>query len=248
MKFMTYSLFLALFSLKISVSLCHQEFFCPDYTAMFVVVMDQTIGSERLINDRELTFFKEDMGLRDNEIQRVFEDAVKFYNETYGLDFSNSQPNDQNEYFFENAKMTLFRFHENVHYRLIFNNWIRTGNTRTTCRDVQIGGYLVTFTGDQLLHGTYGGAEGIPAGEGDFLEYGYNIFDVCGQSPVVIQIQNATPFRKEPVDGAVFLNFDIYSHVLGYGKALGFISTKPLPDNPGEYRLVARVVFTFPDL
>ena len=36
--------------------------------------------------------------------------------------------------------------------------------------------------------------------------------------------QNASPFRREPVDGAVFLDFDTYSHVLGYGKALGLIS------------------------
>ena len=237
---------LLLFSLGFAVTLGDYADSCPDFTATFVVVMEQNISSVRLINDREQTFFKYDMGLRDDEIEHVFEDAIKFYNETYGLDFSDAKPNEQMEYFFENAKMTLFRFSENVHYKLVLNNWIQTGRTRTTCRDVQIGGYLVTFTGDQLLRGSYGGVNGIPAGVGDFLEYGYNIIDVCDQSPVIMEIQNASPFRREPVDGAVFLDFDIYDNVLGYGKALGFISTKPLQHNPTVYRLVARVVFTFP--
>ena len=71
--------------------------------------------------------------------------------------------------------MTLFRFSENVHYKLVLNNWIQTGRT-------QIGRYLVTFTGDQLLRGSYGGVNGIPAGVGDFLEYGYNIIDVCDRA------------------------------------------------------------------
>ena len=80
--------------------------------------MEQNISSVRLINDREQTFFKYDMGLRDDEIEHVFEDAIKFYNETYGLDFSDAKPNEQMECLFENAKMTLFRFSENVHYKL----------------------------------------------------------------------------------------------------------------------------------
>ena len=246
MKFKYCGFLIGIFCLQFSVSLCGFHS-CSDFTATFVGLSDQILDDPNvLINDPEMTFFKEDMGLRDDDIQHVFEDAIKFYNVTYGLDFSNSPPNEQNEYFFENAKMTLFRFHKNILYRVIFNNWIQTGNTHTTCRDIQIGGYKVTFTGDQLLHGSYGGDEGLPAGVEDSIDYGYNIFDTCYQSPVVIQIQNASPFRREPVDGAVFLNFDIYNNILGYGKALGFSSTKPEPDNPGKYRIIIRVIFTFP--
>ena len=32
----------------------------------------------------------------------------------------------------------------------------------------------MTFTGDMFLHGSYGGDEGIPAGEGDFVEYRFH--------------------------------------------------------------------------
>ena len=240
-----FSVIAVFISLQFPVTLCGPQN-CPDFTASFVGVTDQTVDSKGVVSDPEMTFFKEDMGLRDDDIQHVFQDAIKFFNETYGLDFSNLSPNEQNEYFLENAIMSLFRSNKEVHYQLILNNWIQTGNTRTTCRDIQFGGYQVTFTRDQLLHGSYGGDEGKPAGvEVEYIEYGYYIIDVCNQSPVIIQFQNASPFRSEPVDGAVFLDLDTYNQVLGYGKALGIISRKPVPDNPGKFRLLARVVYTF---
>ena len=202
MDFKICSLLVAVFSLQFPVSLCccHHDF-CPDFTATFVAVIDQRIGTERLISDPEQTFFKTDLGFRDADIQHVFDDAVKFYNETYGLDFSESQHNEQNEYFLENAKMHLFRFHEGVRYEIVYNSWIQTGNTRTACRDAQIGGYLVTFTKDQIVHGTYGGVDGVPVSTGDYMAYGYHTLNVCDQSPVVLQVQSASPFRQVPVDG-----------------------------------------------
>ena len=247
MKFKIYSLLVAVFSLQFSISLCDPRYgYCPDLTATFVTVINQTFDDPLYtIADPEMTFFKDIMGFRDDEIQHAFEDAVKFFNDTYALDFTLSPPNEQNEYSFENAKMTLFRFQEGVRYRVVFNNWIRTGSTCTSCDEVQVGGYLVTFTGDQLLHGSYGGVEGIPATVGEFTEYGYNKFYVCDQSPVIIQIQNATPFRREPVDGTLFLHFDTYNNILGYGKAMGVIISKPDRENPEKYRAVVRVVFTF---
>ena len=231
-------------SLQFPVTLCGLQS-CPDFTATFVGVIDQTIDIDRLPGDPEMIFFKVDMKLRDNEIQHVFEDAVKFYNETYGLDFSNSPPNEQKEYFFENAKLSLFHFHEDNDYRLILSNWIQTGNTCTSYRDIHCGGYRVTFTGDQLLHGSYGGVEGKPAGVGNIIQYGYDMINVCDQSPVIVQFQNASPFRMEPVDGLYPVNYDIYNRVLGYGKGLGISTLKPDKDNPGYYRLVFRLVYTF---
>ena len=248
MKFKIYCLLVAVFSLQFYISLCDPgSAHCSDLTATFVTVINQTFDNPiYTIADPEMTFFRDIMGFRDDEIQHAFEDAVKFFNKTYGLDFSLSPPNEENEYFFENAKMTLFRFQEDVRYQVVFNNWIRTGSTRTSCAEVQIGGYLVTFTGDQLLHGSYGGVEGKPAGVEEFTEYGYNKFYVCDQSPVIIQIQNASPFRSEPVDGLFFLNFDTYNNILGYGKALGVITVEPDRENPEKYRSVVQVVYTFP--
>ena len=68
------------------------------------------------------------------------------------------------------------------------------------------------------------------------------IIDVCGQSPFIIQFQNASLYCSQLVDGT---NFDLHSQVLGYGKALGMLSCKPVQDHPGQFCLVDRVVYIF---
>ena len=236
-------LLITVFSLQVAVS----SQFCPNFSATFVAATDRTIDDfEFITSDPELTFFRDIMGFRDEAIQHSFEDAFKFFNNTYGLDFSLSQPNEQNEYFFGNAKLMLFQFRESISQLLVLNNWIQAGNTRTTCRTIHSGGFRVTFAGDQLLYGSYGGAEGKPAGVGNSVSYGFTRIDTCDQSPVIIQFQTATPIRREPVDGATFLNFDVYNRVLGQGKAVGVFTVKPDPDNEGKFRFISRSVYTFP--
>ena len=93
---------------------------------------------------------------------------------------------------------------------------------------------------------TCGEKEGIPAGVENSIQYGYHIIDVRDQSPFIIQFQNAVPKFHQPaselVDGT---KFDLHSQVLGYGKALGIRSRKPVQDHPGQFHLVAHVVYTF---
>ena len=240
------SLFVAVFIMQFAISDCHPHL-CPDFTATFTEVINQTVDDpDFIIGDPEMKFFKKIMGFRDNDIQHAFDDAIQFFNETYGLDFSLSPPNAQNEYFFENAKMSVFQFHEDIQSPVVLNNWVQTGNTRTTCREIHNGGFTVRFSGNQLLHGSYGGIQGIAVGVEDSLDYGYARLDACDQSPITIQFQAATPVRKEQVDGAVFLNFDAYSSVLGYGKIQGSLMVKPDKNYPGKFRVAARKVFTFP--
>ena len=129
---------------------------------------------------------------RDDAIQHTFEDAFKFFNETYGLDFSLSPPTDQNEYFYQNARLSPSSFADDIDYLVTLNNWIQTGNTRSTCYKIRDGGLGVTFSGDQLLHGSYGGAGGLPADVTNSIVYGFYNIDVCQQSPVIIQVQSAT--------------------------------------------------------
>ena len=54
----------------------------------------------------------EDMGLRDDDIQHLYEDAIEFFNESYGLDFSLSPPNEPKECLLENATLSLYRLHD----------------------------------------------------------------------------------------------------------------------------------------
>lgn len=239
----------------VAMALCNFVFFvngtfCPDRTATLTMFINEPIEKPNpaylTIPDPELTFFRDVMGLRDDDIQHVLSDAIKFSNETYGLDFSRSPPNDQGQLFFENALMFPYRFRENPHFTLVFNNWIQTGNTHHSCEEVLEGGYLVIFTGEQLLHGTYGGEEGIKIDpQGSFL-YAFNVISICDQSPVVIQVQNETPFRLEPIDLTFHIDYNVYNNVLGHGKAYGGSIMKPDPENPGKYRFVTRNVFNFP--
>ena len=224
---------------------------CPSehFSATFLATIEQTADSPFLIQeDPELTFFRNTMMFREEEIQHVFNVAMNFFNDSYGLDFSASVPNEQNERFFENAIMSPFFLSNNINYIVTANNWIRNGNTRSTCYKMRDGGIRVTFQADQTLYGSYGGADGKPAGMNELIVYGFYNIDACQQSPVIIQYQSATPFRAEPVDGTLIINCDLYSRVLGHGKAQGIGIIKPDPDEPERFRIIGRNAFTFPAL
>ena len=187
------------------------------------------------------------MNFRDSDIQHTIEDAIQFFNNTYGLDFSDSVPNEKNEYFIWNiTKMSPFIFPTHINYVVNENFWIRAGNTRSSCYHIHNGGLRVTFLADQVLHGSYGGTKGKPVGPSDELFYGLYNIDVCQQSPVIIQFQTSVPFRAEPIDGMVPFNLDIYNNVLGQGNAQGIFRIFPDPKEPGRFRAVGRNVFSFP--
>ena len=247
MKFviLTIFLFVSLESLA-SAYIPHEQPTCQ-FPATFLAYIDQTIDDPNAIveSDTELKFFKEIMKLRDDDIQHTADDAVKFFNEHYGLDFSLSPPSDEFIYVYENATLSPFKLAKNIDFIVNLNNWIQTGSTRSTCYRMYDGGFVVAFSGTQTLHGSYGGVDGVLVREGENMLYGFLIIDVCKQSPVILQYQSATPLRQEPVDGATTLNFDLYSTVLGYGKELGVASITPHPDEPGRFRYVSRSVYTF---
>ena len=174
---------------------------CPQFPASFIAVIDEKIDApDSFFNsDPDLSYLKEVLKLRDDAIQHTIDDAIKFLNETYGLDFSLSPPEEQNEYIFENARLRPFRFAD-ISYIVTVNNWIQTGSTRSTCYQIRDGGFTVSFSADQILRGSYGGADGILAGGTEFMNYGFYVINVCQQSPIVIQYQSASPVRQEPTD------------------------------------------------
>ena len=220
---------------------------CGQFPASFVAVIDQNIDSPFAIieADPDLIFFKDVLKFRENAIQNTFDDAITFFKESYGLDFASSSPNEQNQYFYQNSTLGSFKFADDIENLVTLNNWIQTGSTRSTCYRIDQGGIIVRFSGEQTLHGTYGGSEGKTVGPNNFLSYGFYSIRVCQQSPVIIQYQSRSPVRQEPVNGTSILDFDLYSRVLGNGKAQGLFTTTPSVDDPGKYRLVTRNVFTF---
>ena len=169
--------------------------FCSEYSAVFVTAVEQLLDRPTTIApDPEFFFFKEELGFRDDDIQHALDDAFKFFNDTYGLDVSLSSPNEDNEHIFENAKLRLIMFpHPDIYQSMVINNWISTGSTRLTCQNVRDGKLQVSFLGDQLLHGSYGGVDGLPADKNTFLVFGYSKINVCNQSPVIVHQTSVPP-------------------------------------------------------
>ena len=244
MKVWIYSFAFAVSCLLVSSQTCPSDHF----SAIFAATIDQTIDNLTLtVPDPELNFFTNILKFRHQDIIHFAEDAVYFFNETFGLDFTTSlPPNDQHELFYKNAKMGPFLLSDDIMYYVTSNSWLRTGSTRSTCYRMRDGGFEVTFSGEQTLYGSYGGAEGKTIGELETLVYGVYIIDACQQSPLLIQFQSHTPLRSEPIDRNVVINCDLYSTVLGYGKAQGIGSILPDPYQPEKYRVSARNVLTFP--
>ena len=220
---------------------------CPTehYSAVFTATIDQTIDDPAAyMDDPELTFFKTELKFRDSDIQHTIDDAIQFFNNTYGLDFSDSPPNEKNQRFLPNARMNPFMLIPGkLDFIVTDSRWIRTGNTHSSCYFIHSGGFQVTFSADQTLYGSYGGDEGKPAGIGNSMIYAFHIInDVCKQSPLIIQVQNTRPVRTEPVDGVRIAISDLYNPVLGYGKLYSIYQSSPVP---GGFYLFARTVFTF---
>ena len=139
---------------------------CPSdhYSAVFTATIDQTVDNPQPghMDDPELTFFKDYLKFRDSDIQHTIDDAIQFFNNTYGLDFSDP-PNANNERFFQNAKMRpVIITPDQFDYIITDSRWIRTGNTYSSCYFIYDGGFQVTFSAEQTLYGSYGGAEGKP--------------------------------------------------------------------------------------
>ena len=220
---------------------------CPSehYSAIFTSAIDTTAGS-RLSSDPELTFFKTILKLQDSDIEHTIDDAIQFFHNTFGLDFSNSPPNENNERTFQNATMSPIMVLPDRKLIVTDNHWIRTGNTYSSCYFETFGGFSVGFSSEQMLYGSYGGAEGKPAGVGNFVNYAFSVIDVCKQSPLIIKQTSRYPARTEPIDETFVFVDDIYNNVLGYGTAHGLALEYPDPNEPGTSRLTLRVTFSFP--
>ena len=218
---------------------------------MFVITIDQIVPLDDLQlvanPDSELSYFRETLRFSEEEIEQATQDAIDFYNERYGLDFS-GPPDERNVRHFENSTLVPFRVRDIVEIFTTYNRWIVSGNTRSRCFRAYEGGYVVgnTERGQQMLHGTYGGEQGIPVTyPGDEIIWGYFSIKVCPQEPIIIEWNQQTPFRRN-VDGFAVHNQEIYHRQLGKGAGHGIAATGLPPDEDGNVHQFTRVVYAFP--
>ena len=123
-------------------------------------------------------------------------------------DFSFTQPNELGLRFFQNATLQPIRRGDSVNITL--NRWILTGSTQSKCFHTEIGGFLVTFSGEQILKGTYGGEGGIDVPNDRILSYEFVSISVPPCEPIVIQHQSPIPI--ESVRFGLFVIFYELSH------------------------------------
>ena len=237
-------LILAVSSLVVSSQTCPPRHF----SAAFVASIDQTFEDANIhIEDTELYFFRKVLHLQEDEIYNVFEDAINFFNYTFGLDFSHSPPNREYQRYLENAKMHAVVTHKDINYIATSNSWIRNGNTRSKCYRIYEGAIVVSLLNYTLLHGRYGGDEGKPAGPGPYdpLVYGFYSIDACEQSPVLIHYRCPTPLRTEPIDATNVVNCYAFNRALGRGNVQGIGTIRPDRNDREQYRIRYTNVITF---
>ena len=220
---------------------------CPtrDWFAAEFVSIIESVVSAITQPDPDFSFFKEVMMFSEDEIKEVTDDAMEFFNTRFGLDFSQSEPNEFGLRVFQNATFLPHRQSPDVKYTVTYNRWIITGNTRNLCFENREGGFIVTFSGEQLLRGSYGGELGIPVVFRDGLTYGFYNIPVCPQEPIVIRFSSNTPVRFISTDGIGVINLDIHHHLWGPGLAQGLYQIFPA-DLDGRFRFTVRNVLTFP--
>ena len=145
------------------------------FKATITVVTNVTIPITASALDPDLVHFRKTLRFTEEEIDHERDAAMQFYNDMYGLDFTNIKPNDQEQRILGNVIFEPFTSAFNSTY--VFNSWLVSGRTRTKCFLVQGGGFRVCFTGPMMLHGEYGGEEGKPVStNGNLLYYGYDCF------------------------------------------------------------------------
>lgn len=222
---------------------------CPSewLTAQFSIVSDRVLSASlgtNLLNDPTGSYFRDFLRFSESQIALEIETFREFFNVSFGLPFPELDMNGEAR--FENAILSYFRvpFSQTI----TVNTWITTGNVRNRCFNAFNGGVRVTFTGDQLLRGTYGGPTGINVTAGDDLIYGYYRIDARPQQPILIQYQSNTPGRLSPVDNYIVNDNRIFNSQLGFGTEIAVFRMSRFNEEGSLLRAQFYAVFAFPNV
>jgi len=220
---------------------------CPR-GAEFIISFDSVIPLADFLQnipDPNLTFFRNVLKFSEQEIQTAEQSAIEYFNTTFGLDFSQSEPNRQGQRIFQNASFAAGQAPFTATTKA--NRWLVTGSTRSRCFDVRLGWFDVSLLGQQVLHGTYGGTEGriINSPAIGIINWLYVWINSCPQSPVVILLRSTAPSNTTP--GGLSIEPSIASHrILGNGVSLSTMFFQPLPPDQRFARIVLYNSIIFP--
>ena len=214
------------------------------FQAVMTLVINVTFPASASFLDSDLVFYRRVLRFTEEEIDQDRDAAMQFFSDTYGLDFTNIEPNEQGQRTLGNATFEPFTLPYNFTY--VFNGWLVNGRTRTRCFPVGWGGYHIRFTGTMMLHGEYGGEEGklVIAPDRLFYQHHY-VYEACKQQGITFQIETFAPVRVQASNpgGFVVYNFRVRNRVLGEGTVWGV--GRGTTVNSTTRRTETRLVYTF---
>ena len=236
-------LFISLLGVIATTSVMGQT--CPEewFAAEFSVIANSTYAAADAGPDTDNTFFRDVVKFTDEETETYLQNAINFYATRFGLNYS-TEPDEFGVRHFQNTTFSPINF--SVTLTATVNSWLRSGQTRSACYPVRAGGYRIQFNAEQILHGTYGGEQGILASSNDGIAYGYYVIDVCPQEPLLIRFESTIPYRFDPIDGYSVTKEDVFHRTLGEGLAFGTLKTTNESADGSILRYEFRVVFNFP--
>ena len=211
------------------------------FQAVFVQVTNVTYPSTATILDSNLVYFRETLRFTEEEIEREREAAMRYFNQRFGLDFSNVEPDELGQRVLGNATFRPVLFPYNG--TMIYNRWLVRGPSTSKCYRFMDGGFSAGFNGTVILRGEYGGEQGQTASSGDSVLYGRDILYGCNQQPTIFQTESLSPIRWVPSDGWLTLSFRFRNRQLGEGTVWGISRTTLV--NPTTFRYESRQVYTF---
>ena len=209
--------FLNLHNAVAQSQMCNEPF-----QAVNTLVTNVTFPVSAPFLDSDLVFYRKVLRFTEEEIDRDREAAIQFFRDTYGLDFTNIESNEQGQKTLGNATFESVMLPFN--FTCVYNSWLVNGRSKARCFPIGEGGFHVRFTGTMMLHGEYGGDEGALALENDRLFYQRQyVYEACKQQGITFQIETLAPFRTleaEP-SGLIVYNFRVRHRVLGEGTVWG---------------------------
>ena len=236
------TVFLSFLMLHVTASSSASHMCDEPFRATITDVTNVTYPTSRSFLDPDHVFYRELLCFTDEEIDREQEAALQFFRNTYGLDFTNIEPDELGQRILGNATFAPFVLPFNITY--VFNSWLVNGKTRTRCFRSRRGGFRVVFSGTAMVHGEYGGEEGRLAFANNTLFYGREyLYDVCEQQGIIFQMESLTLSRNEPSDGTAIINYRVRNRMLGEGVLWGLFQLTAV--NATTTRVEARQVITF---
>ena len=210
------TVFLSFLMLHVTASPSASHMCDEPFRATITVVTNVTFSASSNFRDPNHVFYREVLHFTDKEIDREREAALEFFRNTYGLDFTNVEPDEQGRRILGNTTFQTVLFPTNETY--VYNSWLVNGKTRTRCFQSRKGGFQVSFYGTVMLHGEYGGEEGRLAFANESVIYRREyLYDVCEQQGIIFQLESPTPIRRVPSDSWTIVNYRVRNRMHGEG-------------------------------